>query len=318
MLLKIVSYLLLGSNSAATTMMSNTAQESGKYCWPEGRVVCSVDFFQICASGLWSTKMSLAHGTDCGIFNEGVLPANTELPLSIDGNPPVKDVRASVTRSDSETPVATEVSKSRPDSSVSTSLTTTHLDSPPTKTLSGLEPMTSTYYSGPASGFPTLSLWIPFPLLWSLNKSVCELNPGETPQMINNAIRQVASESGVDARVIFAVVLQESTCLLSIVTSSNGAGNSGLMQSHNGVGYSNKASILQMIKDGTEGTYYQGVDGGDGLQQLISRYGVYGGLRAYNSGENGININNLSLAFIGTPSYVSDVANRLVGAVIAH
>lgn len=251
MLLKIIFYLLLSSSSVATTMMSNKAQKSGNYCWPEGKVVCSVDFFQICASGLWSTKMSLAHGTDCGIFNEGVLPANTELPLSTDGNPPVKDIRASVTRSGSETSVTTEVSKSQPDFGVPTSLTTTHLVSSPTKTRSGFEP-------GPASGFPTLALWIPFRLLWSLNKSVCELNPGETPQLINDAIRHVASESGVDARVIFAVVLQESTCLLSIVTSSNGAGNPGLMQSHNGVGYSSTASILQMIKDGTEGTYYQG------------------------------------------------------------
>ena len=144
------------------------------------------------------------------------------------------------------------------------------------------------------------------------------LFPGETPQLINDAIGHVAFESGIDARVIFAVVLQESTCLSSIVTSKNGAGNSGLMQSHNGVGYSSTASILQMIKDGTEDTHDQGVNGGDGLQQLISRYGVYGGPRAYNSGENGININNLRSASIGTPSYVSDVANRLVGALIAH
>ncbi len=317
MLLK-VYFLLLCSNSAAATMMSNKAQKSDNYCWSEGKVVCSAGFFQICASGLWSTKMSLAQGTTCGIFNEGVLAATSDFPLSTDGNPPVKDVRLSITRSGSETSVAIDVSDSQPDSGIPTSQTTTHLVSSPTETLSGFGSLTSTCYSGPASDFPTLTLWVPFRLLWSLNKSVCELNPGETPQLINDAIRYVASESGVDARVIFAVVLQESTCLLSTATSKNGAGNSGLMQSHNGVGYSSTASILQMIKDGTEGTYYQGLDGGDGLRQLISRHGVYGGLRAYNSGENGININNLSSASIGTPSYVSDVANRLVGAIIAH
>jgi len=144
------------------------------------------------------------------------------------------------------------------------------------------------------------------------------LNPERTPQLINNAIRQVASESGVNARVIFAMVLQESTCLLSVVTLTDFVDNSGLMQSHNGVGYIDKTSIMQMIKDGTEGTHYQGVNGGDGLQQLISKYGVYEGLRAYNSDEHGININNLSSATIGTPSYVSDVANRLTGVTVTH
>jgi len=317
MLLK-VYFLLCCSNSAAANIMFNKAQQNGNYCWPEGKVVCSAGFFQICASGLWSTKMSLAQGTICGIFNEGVSAPTSDFPLSIDGNSPGKDVRVSITRFGSETSVATEVSDSQLDSGIPTSQITTHLVSAPTETLSGFRLMTSTYYSGPASDFPTLLLWVPFRLLWSLNKSVCELNPGKTPQLINNAIRYVASESGVDARVIFAVVLQESTCLLSAVTSKNGAGNYGLMQSHNGVGYSSTASILQMIKDGTEGTYYQGVDGGDGLRQVISRHGVYGGLRAYNSGENGININNLSSVSIGTPSYVSDVANRLVGAMIAH
>ena len=90
------------------------------------------------------------------------------------------------------------------------------------------------------------------------------------------------------------------------------------MQLHNGVGYTDKASILQMIKDGTEGTYWRGADGGDGLQQLIARYGVYGGLRAYNSGDLGVNKENLSSTSVGTPGYISDVANRLVGAKIAH
>ena len=131
-------------------------------------------------------------------------------------------------------------------------------------------------------------------------------------QVIHDNIQQVASGSGVDPRVIFAVILQESTCLLS-------AGGTGLMQSHNGVGYTDQASILQMIKDGTEGTSYIGADGGDGLQQLIDRYGVYGGLRAYNSGDFGLHKDNLSSTGVGgLPSYVSDIANRLVGAIVAH
>jgi hypothetical protein len=295
-------HLVLSPICAAATVMSNN------YCSPEGNVVCSADHFKICASGVWSIKMSLAQGTTCGIFNKNVSPASLDSPTSIKSDHLFGDAKV-ISQSGYDIPVPSGV----PDSQITTSLT-----SSATQVSSGARPKVPTRYSGPASDFPPSSLWVSFRFLWSLNRSVCELNPEGTPQLINNAIRQVASDSGVDARVIFAVVLQESTCLLSAVTPANYVGNSGLMQSHNGVGYTNKASIMQMIKDGTEGTHYQGVNGGDGLQQLISKYGVYGGLRAYNSGEHGIDINNLSSAAIGTPSYVSDVANRLIGVIVAH
>ena len=61
----------------------------------------------------------------------------------------------------------------------------------------------------------------------------------------------------------------------------------------------------------------QGWRGGS-LLQRVQKFGIYGGLRAYNSGDLGVDLNNLSFADVGTPSYVSDVANRLVGAKIAH
>lgn len=170
------------------------------------------------------------------------------------------------------------------------------------------QPVVSTLYSGPASNFPSQSTWLTFDGLWELNKGVCELNPDGKERIIRNDILQVAKETGVDARLIFVVILQESTCLLSAVQSS-----SGLMQSHNGVGYTDDASILQMIKDGTNGTHHQD-NGGDGLKQVIDRYQVYEGLRAYNSGEYGLERDDLSFATIGTASYVSDVANRLTGA----
>ena len=89
------------------------------------------------------------------------------------------------------------------------------------------------------------------------------------------------------------------------------------MQSDNGVGYTDQASILQIIRDSTCGTYYK-VGGGDGLLQTIQKFGIYGGLRAYNSGDLGVDLNDLSSAKVGTPSYVSDIANWLVGAKIAH
>ena len=103
---------------------------------------------------------------------------------------------------------------------------------------------------------------------------------------------------------------------MTTATTNNGVSNLGLMQSHNGLSYTNKASILQMIRDGTEGTHYKGVNDGDGLQQPIAWYGIYGGLRAYISGDLGLNTFNLSSTNAGTPSYVSDVVTRLSGAKI--
>ena len=93
--------------------------------------------------------------------------------------------------------------------------------------------------------------------------------------------------------------------------------NPGLMQSHNGVGYTDQASILQMIQDGTCGTYCK-AGGGDGLMQTIQKFGIWGGLRAYNLGDLSVDLDNLGSAKAGTLSYVSDIANRLVGAKIAH
>lgn len=196
--------------------------------------------------------------------------------------------------------------------------TVTSPSTPSTQVSSSSESISLYYYSGPVSAFPTPSFWKSFDLLWTLNKGIYELNPDDTVQPIHNPSTQVASESGMDARIIFTVILQESTCLLSAATTNNSVNNPGLIQSHNGVGYTNKASILQMIRDGTEGTFYKYVTGRDGLQQLFAHYGIWGGLRAYNSGDLGLNTSNLSSTNVGTPSYVSDIANRLTGAMIAH
>ena len=102
--------------------------------------------------------------------------------------------------------------------------------------------------------------------------------------------------------------MQESSGNVRVRTTNNGVRNPGLMQSHNGVEFdpaNPDGSILQMIKDGTEGT-----QDGDGLKQCIDRYSnVYAGLRAYNSGR--VNPLDLSDGMGATPNYVSDVANRL-------
>ena len=82
------------------------------------------------------------------------------------------------------------------------------------------------------------------------------------------------------------------------------------MQSHNGVSFNpgNPAgSILQMVKDGTEGT-----KDGPGLKQLHAQYGnYYSAFRAYNSGS--VDQKDLNDPVGATASYVRDAANRLMG-----
>jgi hypothetical protein len=137
---------------------------------------------------------------------------------------------------------------------------------------------------------------------------------------LSSSIQSVAKSSGVDARFILAVVLQESNGCVRVGTTNNGVTNPGLMQSHAGTGScgSQKQSacpeseILQMIKDGTEGT-----SSGHGLQQCLAANGgsgvtaYYRAARCYNSGSIASS-GNLGQGG-STHCYVSDIANRLLG-----
>lgn len=84
------------------------------------------------------------------------------------------------------------------------------------------------------------------------------------------------------------------------------------MQSHNGVSFDPSkpaASILQMIRDGTEGTQH-----GPGLKQLYAQYGnYYVAFRAYNSGS--VNLKDLNDPVGATAHYVQSAANRLMGHI---
>lgn len=167
------------------------------------------------------------------------------------------------------------------------------------------------HYSGPASDFPDPNQWKEFSDFW--NQVLPDLmfnNSSSEISAIQASIASVAASSRVDARVILAVIMQESSGNVRVRTTNNGIRNPGLMQSHNGVEFdpaNPSGSILQMIKDGTEGT-----QDGDGLKQCIARFSnVYAGLRAYNSGS--VNLLDLSDGMGATPNYVSDVANRLMG-----
>lgn len=152
-------------------------------------------------------------------------------------------------------------------------------------------------------------------------------------QAIHDSIVSVSNSTGVDSRFILAIVMQESNGCVRVPTTDGGVRNPGLMQDHNGKGTCNTGNstnpapvtpcpsdqILQMIKDGTEGTIdYLGPDvGGPGLKQLLKDAAGTGGAeyyraaRMYNSGSIASN-GNLGDG-IATHCYSSDVANRLLG-----
>jgi hypothetical protein len=148
--------------------------------------------------------------------------------------------------------------------------------------------------------------------------------PNNTPEEnndISSAIQSVAGSTGIDARFILAIVMQESNGCVRAPTTNYGVVNPGLMQSHDGSGSCNNGGvqnpcpsteIVQMIKDGTSGT-----SSGDGLQQILAGIGgtdvsmYYQAARIYNSGSID-GTKNLG-AGIATHCYASDVANRLTG-----
>lgn len=168
------------------------------------------------------------------------------------------------------------------------------------------------WYSGPASNFPNdPARWDSWNNLWSRAARQMPNTPAQT-EWVRQAILHEADVTGMDARFILAVVMQESSGNVRVWSTNNGVNNPGLMQSHNGVSFSDngdggRASIFQMVKDGCEGTRY-----GDGLIQGLQRSKNYFAAgRLYNSGT--IDNNNLSNALGATGPYASDLANRVMG-----
>ena len=66
-------------------------------------------------------------------------------------------------------------------------------------------------YSGPASHFPAQSQWAQYDRLWPENERLMKFHDSDAEiAMIRKSIDTVAHESGVDARVILCIVVQES------------------------------------------------------------------------------------------------------------
>ncbi|KAJ5154245.1 uncharacterized protein N7500_009684 [Penicillium coprophilum] len=180
--------------------------------------------------------------------------------------------------------------------------------------------------TGDASdGWPSMSQWSEYETLWGLNQILiaasCDNSDDETSD-INTSIKSIASETGIDARFILAIIMQESKGCVRVHSTNNGVQNTGLMQSHAGEGSCNKdgsmttpcpsSMIKQMIKDGTAGTAQ-----GDGLKQCYEAQSgaeaakYYKAARTYNSGSIASS-GNLGQGG-ATHCYASDIANRVRG-----
>lgn len=198
---------------------------------------------------------------------------------------------------------------------------------------------TYTVYTGDGStgaGWPSESDWTNFDAMWTANLDYisisCEQfgvadNSDSESADLKSAIQDVASSTGVDARFILAVVMQESKGCVRAPTTAYSHANPGLMQSHEGEGSCNGADgnvqnpcpqdeITQQIEDGTAGT-----SAGDGLKQLLGQTGAsdvskyYKAARMYNSGS--IDPSGDLGKGVATHCYASDIANRLTGWVKA-
>jgi len=174
-----------------------------------------------------------------------------------------------------------------------------------------------TSYSGPSSNFPPMNQWKSFEEIFNANKPemLKTGNTGPDVGAIWNAVLECA-KIGVDERVIFCIIMQESTGNVGVRTTVNadGHGTAGLMQCDGSPGFPGRhgltqAQITSMVRAGTNHYKANLKEFGDGYNADT----IYKALRAYNSGS--VNPNNLSDGRGATPSYVSDVANRLLGRV---
>lgn len=177
------------------------------------------------------------------------------------------------------------------------------------------------HYSGPSGNFPGPDKWISWEAMAEHNAQVMNTtgNSAQETQWVLDAVVTVSGELGIDRRCILAVIMQESHGKVRVnSTTSPGAGvnNTGIMQAHNGASFDEadpQGSILRMVRDGAGGV--PGPAGGDGYKQLLERYGndFYVAARGYNSGDLGINHQDLSSGGGATNAYCSDIANRLCG-----
>ncbi|CAC9889449.1 unnamed protein product [Aureobasidium pullulans] len=249
-------------------------------------------------------------------------------------------VAAGCSSSSSNTP--SSAAKSSAQASTAKTSTVATAAAPSTKTSTSAATSTvvasSSYkmYSGNgtvAAGWPAQNQWIDFDTMFTANIPIMKQSCGNNGWGANDsddeiaaikaAIKKVSASSGVDARFILAIVMQESNGCVRVVTTSWSVQNPGLMQDHAGTGTCNSGGVIQdpcpsseieqMIVDGTTGT-----TSGDGLVQCLSQAAAsdvsqyYRAARIYNGGYSGFKADDLGTGCC-TLCYASDVANRLTG-----
>lgn len=106
-----------------------------------------------------------------------------------------------------------------------------------------------THYSGPAAKFPGMNQWKSLETIFNANKPEM-LKTGDTGEDVGriwNAVKECA-KLGVDERVIFCIIMQESTGNVGVKTTTNmdGHGTAGLMQCDGSPGFPGKHGLSQV------------------------------------------------------------------------
>ncbi len=106
-----------------------------------------------------------------------------------------------------------------------------------------------TSYHGPSTSFPPMSQWKSFEEIFNANKPEMSKtgNTGEDIGRIWNAVLECA-KLGVEERVIFSIIMQESTGNVGVQTTFNNDGHStaGLMQCDGSPGFPGKHGLSQV------------------------------------------------------------------------
>ena len=194
-------------------------------------------------------------------------------------------------------------------------------------------------YSGPPSNFPAMSTWKDFNTIFSINKPDMfrKGDTGEDVGRIWNAVNGAARDIGVQERVIFCIIMQESTGDVGVRTTiaPDKSHSGGLMQAAESPGFPGQHGLSQvsineysLIVGQIKSAFLLTIDqdqinrmiyaGTRHYKENLKSFGngndaptIYKALRMYNSGS--VNEQNLSDGRGATASYVSDVANCLRG-----
>jgi len=105
------------------------------------------------------------------------------------------------------------------------------------------------YYSGPAYQFPPMDNWASFETIFNANRGEM-LQTGNTQEDVNriwNAVIECA-RIGVDERVIFCIIIQESSGNVGVQTTWNmdGRATAGLMQCDGSPGFPGRHGLSQV------------------------------------------------------------------------